>query len=62
MEMKKKIIILISVAIGGVFLYFGFSGMMQKKAAEEKAAAIENTVVKRNISADSSDGLDNIME
>ncbi len=62
MDNKKKIIVLISILIGAAFLYFGFSGMLQKKAAEEKAAAIENTVVKKNITADSSDGLDNLTE
>ncbi len=60
MEKKKIIVIFISVIIGALFLYFGFSGMLQKKAAEEKAAAIENTIVKKNITPDSSDGLDNL--
>lgn len=62
MDKKKISVVIVSIIIGAVFLYFGFSGMMQKKAAEEKAAAIENAVVSKNISADSSDGLDNLGE
>lgn len=62
MELKKKLVILISVVIGAIFLYFGFSGMLQKRAAEEKAAAMETTIVKQNIDPNSSDGLDNLRE
>lgn len=62
MDKKKFMVTIISVIIGAVFLYFGFSGMLQKRAAEEKAAAIENTIVKKNITPDSSDGLDNLGE
>lgn len=62
MDKKKIIVVFVSVIIGATFLYFGFSGMLQKRAAEEKAAAIENTIVKKNISPDSSDGLDNLSE
>lgn len=62
MERKKKLVIFVSIIIGSLFLYFGFSGMLQKKAAEEKAAAIENTIVKKNIPDNASDGLDNLIE
>lgn len=62
METKKKIIIALSVCIGAAFLYFGFSGMLQKKAEEEKNYTIENTIVKKNMSSDSSNGLDNLAQ
>ncbi len=61
MDTKKKIVILVSIIIGAVFLYFGFSGMSQKRAAEEKAQAIENAIVQDEATA-SSNGLDNIEE
>lgn len=60
MDIKKLMVMLISIIIGATFLYFGFSGMLQKRAAEEKAEAIENTVVKKNIDPTTSDGLDNL--
>lgn len=62
MEKNKKIVIIISILIGIVFLFFGFSEMQKKKQAEAQRIAIENAVMGTNNDMSSSDGLENIAE
>lgn len=61
MDKKKKLVILLSILVGIVFLYIGFNGIKQKEA-DAAAAATKAAEFNQPVDDNSADALDNIVE